>query len=101
MTSIIITPEAADDIRRVHEWWVAHRPSAPGLFLEELAEASALLAKSPDAGRRYGIRGVPGVRRWLLRASRYHVYYAHDGANVHVLAIWSAVRGRGPRIKVP
>jgi len=49
------------------------------------------------------MREIPGVRRILLSQSRYHVYYVHDEkrGEVLVLAIWSAVRGRGPRVRRP
>ena len=36
----------------------------------------------------------------LLPATRYHVYYVHelDRGQCIVLAVWSAVRGRGPLV---
>jgi hypothetical protein len=34
----------------------------------------------------------------LLRASRFHVYYVEQRPRVVVLAVWSAVRGRGPNL---
>lgn len=46
-------------------------------------------------------RMVAGLeyRRLLLPETRHHVYYRVVGAeHVRVLAIWSAVRGRGPRL---
>jgi hypothetical protein len=41
---------------------------------------------------------VSGVRRLYLPATRYHVYYVHEPElhQVVILAVWSAVRGKGP-----
>ena len=52
----------------------------------------------PQAAREYPHPTVPGVRRALLRASRYHVYYVLTDDVVIVLAVWSAVRGAGPSL---
>ena len=68
--------------------------------LPEGAGAIELLMRAPDAGRRYRALRLPGLRRLLLPATRYHVYYVH-GANWReciVLAVWSAVRGRAPHL---
>jgi hypothetical protein len=37
-----------------------------------------------------------GVRRLLLRATRYHVYYRVREETLEVLALWHATRGTGP-----
>ncbi|MEZ5654254.1 MAG: type II toxin-antitoxin system RelE/ParE family toxin [Burkholderiaceae bacterium] len=100
MTSVIFVPAAEEQIRAIDEWWRANRAAAPGLFVEELAAAVALMKSSPGIGRRRRHRKIPGLRRLLLRATRYHVYYAPDdsGSRLYVLAVWSAVRGGGPRL---
>jgi plasmid stabilization system protein ParE len=77
------------------------RPAAQDLFGAELAEATVLLAATPEMGRRYPAAGIPGLRRVLLRATRYHLYYVSEGDLVTLLAVWSAVRGRSPRLKRP
>jgi len=43
---------------------------------------------------------VPGLRRLLLRRTRYHLYYVHDetAGEVLILALWSAVSGRPPPV---
>jgi plasmid stabilization system protein ParE len=71
--------------------------------LDEFASAVALLSDIPDIGRRYRRASVPGLRRWLLSRSRYHVYYVHDevAGEVVVLAVWSALRRRPPYITAP
>jgi plasmid stabilization system protein ParE len=97
------TPEADAMIVRASGWWNEHRAAAPHLFDRELAAAIELLARAPDIGRRYRRRNIPGLRRFLLLRTRYHVYYFHDATRsfVTVLAVWSAVRGRGPSLKLP
>ena len=96
---VVITPEAAEQAHTIDDWWRKERTAAPNLFCEELAAAFALLTDAPQAGRRYSHASVAKVRRILLRATRYHVYYKiHDEA-VMVLAVWSAIRGSGPELK--
>jgi len=98
MLPVITTPAADADIRRAHEWWSVNRKAAPHLFAEEFAAAFALLAASPTIGRSYRNRAVRGVRRILMRATRYHVYYVPAASRVVVLAVWGAVRGQRPRL---
>ena len=69
------------------------------LFVEELSGALDLLTRAPDVGRRYLHAGIPGLRRLLLPATRYHVYYVHEGDVCVVLAVWSALRGRPPQLR--
>jgi plasmid stabilization system protein ParE len=96
--SVVTSPEADEDIRRIDLWWREHRPTAPHLFSDELAEAFALIINSPKIGHRYPHQRIPGLRRLVLRATRYHVYYVFDGNIAAVLSVWSAVRGRGPKL---
>ena len=98
---VVTSPQADDDIRAIDTWWRENRPAARGLFADELTQAMILLAGSPDLGRPYRASGVASVQRLILRATRYHIYYVSDGALVTVLAVWSAVRGRGPRFPRP
>ena len=92
------TPQADQQAIAATDWWRANRPASPDLFARELSGAVGLLADAPDIGRPYRDSSAPGLRRLLLPITRYHVYYVHDTENgaVVVLAIWSAVRGRGP-----
>jgi len=95
---VVLTPEAQGDARRIDDWWRANRPAARGLFTEELSAALAMLEATPEIGRPYRHRIVSTLRRVLLRATRYHVYYVVAGNAVRVLAVWSAIRGRQPRL---
>lgn len=95
---VFIVPAARDQISVIHGQRREHRTAAPNLFAEELAGAIALIASSPRIGRRRRRPGVPGLRRVLLRASRYHVYYAPSSTDdrLFVLAVWAAVRRTAP-----
>lgn len=95
---VIVAAAAREQIRAVDDWWVTNRPAAPSLFRDELDAALALLASAPDIGPRFRRARRKGVRRLLLRRSRFHVYYVHDRrhAVVLVLAVWGATRGHGP-----
>ena len=84
-------------VATIDEWWRANRHKAPDLFVDELADAFALIEAAPTLGRPYA-SSVPGVRRVVMRTTRYHVYYRLEGDDIVVLAVWSAVRGRGPRL---
>ena len=99
---VFIVPEADAQIGEIDDWWRENRTAAPDLFAQELAAALALIETWPLVGRRRRHRGVPGLRRVLLRSTRYHLYYVPvDEARLFVLAVWSAVRGRAPRLRAP
>ncbi len=100
-TRIIVGPQASEQILQIDTWWREYRPVARTLFTDELRVAFALLEEAPEVGRRYRSRRVPGVRRLLLRGSRYHIYYVFERDQIGVLAVWSAVRGRGPALNQP
>ena len=99
---VVVVPEAERQIRSVQEWWRTNRLASPRLFVEELAAAIELITRAPRIGRRVRRAGVPGLRRILMRATRYHLYYANaaDGGRLFVLAIWSAARGGPPPMPI-
>ena len=99
--TVSVTPQAELQILETSAWWRANRSSAKDLFDDGIARPIALLSEAPDIGKRYTRTGIPGLRRTLLIGCRYHLYYVHDAAarNVIVLAVWSAVRRRGPSIQ--
>jgi plasmid stabilization system protein ParE len=92
----IVTPEADAQIQDIETWWQAHRTAAPDLFREELAEAFLTIRTLPHMGRSVRHPIVKGIRRVLLRESRYPAYYVTHADTVFILAVWSAVRGSGP-----
>jgi len=102
-TDVLVRSEAESQIQAIATWWQENRPAAPDLFVDELAGGLDLLQTVPDLGKRYRHRKIRGLRRLLLAQSRYHIYYVHlaDRNQVIVLAVWSAVRGRQPRLRTP
>jgi plasmid stabilization system protein ParE len=93
---VFTTPQAEAQIRTIHVWWKANRPAAPDLFAEELTHCLELLGQAPRIGKPYHRYSVRGLRRILLRATRYHVYYLARADAVTVLAIWHTGRGQRP-----
>lgn len=94
---VVTTPEADAQILAIGDWWRTHRPGAPSLFAEELAHCFIVLAQAPDIGKPYRRHSsVPGLRRVLLRSTRYHVYYVPRPDAVGVLAVWHSHRGQSP-----
>jgi plasmid stabilization system protein ParE len=96
-----VLPEALTQAEEADDWWRHNRLAAPTLFAEELAKALRLLEEQPVAGRPSPRPGFPRLRALLLPRSRYHLYYEHDAEAELVLVrlVWSAVRGRPPRLR--
>ena len=92
--------EAVRHVEEIAEWWGAHRPLTSGLFAAEMDQCCARLAILPYSGAPHPHRAVPGLRRALLRATRYHVYYSVDEvANCIIIrAVWHATRGSPPHL---
>lgn len=97
--AVIVSPEAVAQIKAIDDWWRENRTAAPDLFVQEFAEAIATLEAIPGAGVRAEHPEVNGLRRLLMRATRYRLYNIGDRETVLVLAVWSAVRGAGPDLK--
>jgi plasmid stabilization system protein ParE len=91
-----LSAEAQAQVDRIDAWWRENRPAAASLFADELEAALRTLAETPAVAVRYAPR--PGVRRLLLRHSHHHLYVIEEPARVYVVAVWSAYRGRGPRL---
>jgi plasmid stabilization system protein ParE len=99
MLPVRTTPQAESQIREIDDWWRRNRSAAPDLFLDELAAAFEILSHEPQIGRVYRLSPVPGVRRILLKETRYHLYYVPGEDEVRVLAVWHAQRGVGPPLR--
>ena len=67
---------------------------------QELEDILALVTTSPTLGMpaETGDDSFPGVRRALMRRTRYHLYYRVTGDRLEVLAVWHAVRGELPTL---
>jgi len=94
------TPEAEAQISEIDSWWRTNRPASPDLFLDELEVGFEILGHVPLVGRLYRRSPVKGTRRFLLRQTRYHVYYVAEASQVRVLAVWHARRGLGPPLRM-
>lgn len=94
--NVEVSRRARIQIERIDSWWTANRPAAHAKFAEELGRAFGLIAANPELGAVY--RG--NVRRVLMPETAYHVYYRveHTHAQVTVLHVWGATRGRTPRL---
>ena len=94
---VVTTPEADEDAKRIDRWWMRNRSAAQNLFVEELADALALLGMEAGVGMRYAHRAIPGLRRYLLRSTRYHLYFVYSDELVVIVGIWGATRRTTPR----
>ncbi len=94
------TLEAEEQIREIDNWWRRNRSASPDLFIDELAAAFDVVGHAPLIGRLYRRSPIRGTRRFLLRQTRYHIYYFADRTEVRVLAVWHARRGVGPPLRV-
>lgn len=92
---VYLAPEAREQARTIDVWWRENRPSAPELFVSELSSAVSTLASAPKGGTPYP-HEMKGIRRLLLRSTRYHVYYRVKNDDILVVAIWFSVRASGP-----
>jgi len=92
-----LSEEAHEQLREIDTWWRAHRRVAPNLFTDELDVALLALAEMPTLGVSYHA-GTRTVRRLLLRRTHYHLYFVQEAERVFVLAVWSAFRGRTPKL---
>lgn len=93
------TLEADVQIRSIDAWRRAHRLASPDLFAAELASSFDIIGHTPQIGRLYRRSPVAGLRRVLLKSSRYHVYYVPAADGIDVLAVWHGERGVGPPLR--
>ena len=94
--NVELSEEAEAHVLEIDAWWRDNR-QAEDLFTDELEVTLAALGETPTLGTKYEC-GRPGVQRLLLPRTHYHLYFVRDPNRVYVLAIWSAFRGRGPRL---
>lgn len=92
-----LSDEALVQLTEIDTWWRANRLAAPELFTIELANALTMLERTPSLGSPYQA-GSKRLRRLLLRRTHYHLYFVEENERLFVVAVWSAFRGRGPRL---
>ena len=92
--AVVLTPRAARQMRAALAWWRENRPAAPDLLDRDLRGGLAVIAAAPTLGAPARDTRLAGVRRILLRRTRYHVYYRVDEAagRLEILALWHARR---------
>ena len=92
-----IARRALADAKRKKIWWQCNRPAIADLFERELDATLERISASPEIGQRVEQRGGDvWARRWLMPKTHNHVYYAIEGTEIVVLAIWGAPRDHGP-----
>ena len=98
--AVIVAPSARGHAQRIDEWWRENRPKAPDLFARELEAAFARIAATPMIVAVFLETKGRTIRRLLLPRTSHHVFFEvnEQHQNVHVLAVWHAARGRGPRL---
>jgi plasmid stabilization system protein ParE len=96
VTTLRVARAVVLQTERAIAWWTLHRPEAPDLVQRELESAIALLKSAPKVGAPYR----RGVRRVLLPASRYQLFYVYDeeADRVDVITLWSSLR-RPPALR--
>ncbi len=100
---VILTPTAEKQVAEAHEWWLEHRSEARTGLADEFEEALLLLAEHPKIGRAVDPPLPAGVRYWLLRRTKHHVFYRleEDGRVVRILAVWNGERACPPLLGEP
>jgi plasmid stabilization system protein ParE len=93
-----VSGEAVRDMHAADAWWRANRPSAPHLFRQELRRAFAVLPEQPELGAAAIDAPARGIRRLLLRGTRYFVYYPVQVGDIEVLRVWHASRRTKPTL---
>jgi plasmid stabilization system protein ParE len=96
--AVVFQRRATREIEEVDAWWRQNRRAVPDLFLDELERTLAVVVLMPSLGAAARSERLHGVRRALLKKTRYHVYYRVRGEALDVLAVWHAARGEGPGV---
>ena len=95
-----ISRRAAGEVERARRWWLANRDKAPAAFDDGFASLVDNFSKMPfDLGA--SVVGLAGVRRILLRRTRYYAYFQlHEpSGDVEILAVWHSNRACGPKLR--
>jgi plasmid stabilization system protein ParE len=95
---IRITRSAAAQIEGADQWWLEHRPLAPGAVREDIQAALALLRRQPGVGANISNANLKNVRRLHLGRIRYYIYYQVRDDGLVILAFWHSSRGSKPAL---
>lgn len=91
-------PRAVEQLETALDWWRSNRDRSPELLADEFQGAIEGLRRSPTLGAEYPNDELPDARRFLLRRTRFHIYYVVRDDTLVVAAIWGAIRGHGPNL---
>ncbi len=92
-----ISARARREARRIDERWRAQADRRQ-LFVEEFEVALTQIRAEPNTGTPYDAATSVSVRRTRLPKTDYFVYYTVQAEEIVVLALWSARRGRQPKL---
>lgn len=90
-----LSEEARAQVEVIDEWWRRNRRSSPTLFQDELEGTLVRLGQAPGLGTVF-TSGKRVTRRILLPRTLYHLYFVEHDDCLFVVAVWGAVRGKGP-----
>jgi hypothetical protein len=93
------TPQADLHILELDSWWRATGTRHPICSSRNLTIALRTISAVPAAGKLYP-HPQADVRRFVLRATRNHVYYVERDDYVLVVAVWGAVKDSGPDLSL-
>lgn len=94
-------PGAVAQLEEALDWWETNREKAPRLLATEFEAAVELLRNVPGAGIPYENGALVDARRYLLRRTRFHIYYVVRDKALIIAALWSGLRGHGPSLPGP
>ena len=69
-----IKPRAQCEINNAADWWLVHRPGAPGAIDSDLRAAIDALLEQPGIGSKAENARDPQTRRLYLARTKYFVY---------------------------
>ncbi len=95
---ILTTPRAQDHLRELSLWWKKNRKSSRVSVKSSYLKAVGSIAENPQIGVIY--EENPKYRTWALQGTPYRVFYWVDEQCqvVHIVALWSSMRGFGPSL---
>ncbi|MGH7438591.1 MAG: hypothetical protein ACRENE_23125 [Polyangiaceae bacterium] len=94
-----LSSEAEAQALYIDSWWRGQRRASPDLFESELDLTIERVAFDPKLGTVYEQTDIDEtVYRVLMPRTHHHVYYVLRNEVLFVLAVWGAVKERGPRL---
>ena len=86
--SLILTPEAEDDLAVAKAWYNRQRAGLGEEFIEQVEKALHRISDMPELASEV----YPGVRRVVLRRFPYGIFYRDDEDQVAVIAVYHSKR---------